>query len=498
MVTMAAASALQCDLDASARTDCGELASDQTTCEASGCCWDPLDDGVSGPWCFYSKGDEPGSCFVFQNSTDTAPFSDSEVAAFQTNFLANVNVESVGAVVAAPDHDTPGGNYYYHWMRDGALSMRSLWANPKLDRDTVSTYLQSYAKWVIGRQSAVAVHDGVDVRVEPKFEIPDGTVFDGSWCRPQNDGPGLRAITLMFYAEELLEADAKDSFVTENLWTGDSSSLNGGAIKFDLDWVVDGWDSNTCDLWEEVQSSDFFWNRVTMKKAMLMGSAFATKMGDDASASKYAEIAAAIDAKLDSHWLGTFVAEETNRQKDGAVLVGFNNGFDESDGKYAPTSVEVASTVNVYNTAFCSEYKINTDDSASEVPGVLIGRYPGDNYAGGNPWVLSTAAMAQLLYRAASYTLSNGVPTDEALEQFSAGLNVDFPADAKGISQTLAAAGDSVMLRLKEHVGGDDGHLDEQIDRNTGEQMSAKDLTWSYAEVLNAMAARSEWEVAYN
>ena len=36
MVTMSAASALQCDLDASARTDCGELASDQTTCEGEG------------------------------------------------------------------------------------------------------------------------------------------------------------------------------------------------------------------------------------------------------------------------------------------------------------------------------------------------------------------------------------------------------------------------------------------------------------------------------
>ena len=37
-----------------------------------------------------------------------------------------------------------------------------------------------------------------------------------------------------------------------------------GVIKHDLDWVVTGWDSNTCDLWEEVQSTDFFWNRVTV------------------------------------------------------------------------------------------------------------------------------------------------------------------------------------------------------------------------------------------
>jgi glucoamylase len=352
--------------------------------------------------------------------------------------------------------------------------------------------MEKYAEWVIGRQGVSQVHDDTDVRTEPKFEIPTGEVFDGAWCRPQNDGPGLRAITLMKFAESLIDAGDK-AYVAANLWTNDDSNLKGGAVKWDLDYVVDGWDSNTCDLWEEVRSSDFFWNRVTMKKAMITGAAFAEQMGDSKSASTYAATAAKIDAALDSHWKGTFVAEEDNRQKDGAVLVGFNNGFDVSDARYAPTSLEVASTLNEFNTAFCTEYAVNTADSAANVPGVLIGRYPGDSYAGGNPWVLTTAALAQVLYRAASYTLENGAPAADALEQFSAALNTDFGSDVAGIAETFAAAGDSVMLRLKEHVGEDGGHLDEQLDRNSGAQISAKDLTWSYAEVLNAMSARDAY-----
>jgi glucoamylase len=104
--------------------------------------------------------------------------------------------------------------------------------------------------------------------------------------------------------------------------------------------------------------------------------------------------------------------------------------------------------------------------------------------------VLTTAALAQVLYRAASYTKVNGAPEADALAQFEAALNVDFPESVDGIAEVFAAAGDSVMLRLKEHVGDDDGHLDEQLDRSDGSQMSAKDLTWSYAEVLNAMQAR--------
>lgn len=39
-------------------------------------------------------------------------------------YEANLNIEGKGGVVAAPDHNTPGGSYYYHWMRDGALSMK--------------------------------------------------------------------------------------------------------------------------------------------------------------------------------------------------------------------------------------------------------------------------------------------------------------------------------------------------------------------------------------
>lgn len=47
-----------------------------------------------------------------------------------------------------------------------------------------------------------------------------------------------------------------------------------------------------------------------------------------------------------------------------------------------------------------------------------------------------------------------------------------------------------MLQRLRHHVEGDGFHLFEQIDENNGSQMSAEDLTWSYAEVLNAMHSR--------
>lgn len=44
-----------------------------------------------------------------------------------------------------------------------------------------------------------------------------------------------------------------------------------------------------------------------MKKAMLAGATFARNMGDDDSASKYADTAAKINETLyNNHWTGTF------------------------------------------------------------------------------------------------------------------------------------------------------------------------------------------------
>lgn len=45
---------------------------------------------------------------------------------------------------------------------------------------------------------------GIDIRVEVKYEIPSGDVFSGEWCRPQNDAPGLRSITLIKFMDIMM------------------------------------------------------------------------------------------------------------------------------------------------------------------------------------------------------------------------------------------------------------------------------------------------------
>ena len=58
-------------------------------------------------------------CNLAYDSKGVAPFSDEDVATLRKYFLANIDIQGSGAVVAAPDHNTgPGGDYYFHWERD--------------------------------------------------------------------------------------------------------------------------------------------------------------------------------------------------------------------------------------------------------------------------------------------------------------------------------------------------------------------------------------------
>lgn len=437
------------------------------------------------------------NCFVsLASPLEDAPFDSEAVMGMRKHFLANLNVNGTGAVVAARGavpalHDCCPGGYTYHWMRDGALSMTALqelvdtnWSDS--DSQYAREALAAYIQWV-GRMQAQTDHDP---HVEPKWDISSGKPYEGGWCRPQTDGPGLRAQALM------LAATSADVSQVEELWK---------LVQFDLDWLAQGESTiglNTCDLWEETQDSNFLWNRVTMRAALLEGHKLAAQMGDDQRASTYLQ-AADFGAPLSDHLHAGYLTEcpadggsescvEYGKGIDGAVILSLVHGGWLVGKGIAPDLVDIARTVEAYNELFCGLYPVNSADSASGIPGVLYGRYAADAYGSagsdgkdaGNPWVLITASLAHLLYQASQV---DRALTAEELQAWGAALNVQ---DFGGSPRDFIAAGDAVMQRLSHHVSADGGHLFEQIDRNTGHQYNAEDITWSYAEVLTALKER--------
>ena len=86
---------------------------------------------------------------------------------------------------------------------------------------------------------------------EPKFEIPSGDPYTGGWCRPQTDGPALRAMALSKWGM-VLNNNGQSDTAKSDVWP---------LVSFDMEWVVENWASTGCDLWEEVRSDNFYFNR---------------------------------------------------------------------------------------------------------------------------------------------------------------------------------------------------------------------------------------------
>lgn len=101
---------------------------------------------------------------------------------------------------------------------------------------------------------------------------------------------------------------------------------------------------------------------------------------------------------------------------------------------------------------------------------------------------------AKSFYQGATATIeANGFQNSEDKAAWAELLNMENKnASTEEMAQAMLSAGDAVMYRLFQHVKDRDGHIDEQISKTTGVQTSAKDLTWSYANILSAMQERKK------
>lgn len=436
--------------------------------------------------------DASGSCFSLQEANfDAPPFDNASIAQMAKYFVNNLNINGTGAVIAARGdcpalHGSPGA-YHFHWMRDSALSMRALMETAELtgvDDSTVQHLVQNYMGWIENVTGGSA---------EPKWNLTTHKPFAHPWCRPQTDGPPLRASTLMAIHARYPAIDTWKLASADLDWIGGP----GSAVHFN---------SSSCDLWEEsMDEPNLLWNRVAMRAALLAGASVAKAKGDATRQAAYARAASELvgdpfaqhthpaNGSIPSYFTECPPAGYSDscgvydKQVDGAVILALVHANGAVTDAADPASAQVAKTVGAYNDAFCGAYPINRKG----LPGVLYGRYERDAYGGGNPWVLITAALANLLYRAASSSKATP-PPQEAVAAWQATFGKGFGYGKGGLPAAFVAAGDSVLRRLRSHVAAsDENHLWEQIDKKTGKQYNAKDLTWSYAETLGAIVERN-------
>jgi glucoamylase len=359
-----------------------------------------------------------------------------------------------GATIASPEQAVT--DYYYHWVRDSALTYMTV---HRLYEESSGSQKAMYLRRFLDFVDFSALIQTTSNLGKPKFEV-NGQPYTAPWCEPQYDGPALRAITMMAFAQTLTKEGHGDIVRTKIL----------PVLTKDIAIVKSAWRNTSCDLWEEIYG-DHFYTRMVQRRAMFEAEKIANLINQDAG-SLQSEVQA-ISAEILKHWdaqKGYFVAT-LNRTDglsyktsnlDASIVLAVLHGYTD-DGFLPLLDARVASSVQAVLHGF-TFYGVN---KTCQGLGPAIGRYPEDVYFGGNPWVLLTAATSQYFYRAYLEAIEKG---------------------DKSASLYLVQA-EQELARVKYHAP-NDGAFAEQIDRNTGYMISARDLTWSHTEVLETLHYR--------
>lgn len=391
-----------------------------------------------------------------------------------------------GAVVASPvpaSYD-PDPDYFFHWYRDSAVVIDALRVLHTAGQVGVEG-LRLFGEFVRfnaaltrldGRQLAATssqwrsrVAAGFVQFVRPDAELervhgdaiaaetrvnPDGTLDISNWGRPQNDGPPLRALTVLRWLRDV-SLDAEVRAASEAL------------LRADLRFTRAHGREACFDIWEEERGLHYFTLRVSAQ-ALADGADWLEARGERAEAGDCRAASRTIRGILDGYWLadrGYYRSrtldsgEPSAKELDIAVIFAALQAADDS-ATHSVRDPRIHATLGVLDSVFEADYPINHGRPATRGP--ALGRYRGDRYYSGGAYYFSTLAAAELCFRAAR---------------------------VNGGREALLARGDRYLETVRAFTP-ESGDMSEQFDQRTGEQTSAKHLAWSYAAFISCAASR--------
>ena len=399
-------------------------------------------------------------------------------------------VPAPGSVLASPvfaDWD-PEPDYFFHWIRDSAIVMRSVTLLMRAAATTAERrrWEQHFADFVSfsltlctpneATPLAASRHRPTTRRGYRKFLRPDGELrqltgdrllgeprfnADGSvdflrWSRPQYDGPALRALACL----DFLAAG------------GNASRELTRLLETDLRFTLDHADAPCIGPWEEPDENTHHYSvAVVQLGAVVYGRSWAGGGASWVAPTEWEAAEARLRAGLARHWVeeaGVYAAlrdaasHAADDLVDAAQLLAVLDAA-LPDGPHSVRDPRVHATQVAIERLFAREFPINHDLPPERAP--ALGRSRRDRYFGGGAWYPTTLAAAALCYRLAL------CPEQDRTEQLR--------------------RGDAFMRTVRALVP-PDGSLSEQVDRTTGQPTSARHLTWSYAAFVAAAWLRNE------
>jgi glucoamylase len=455
-----------------------------------------------------------------------------------------------GSVLASPETASydPNPDYFFHWLRDSAIvldALRTLIEQETLGPEAVG-YLDDFIEFSLGlcrlsgpeflarfplertrssdeksRHNDIALDRG-DFRAKAAPDAlkwlrsheelaqvvgdralgevrynADGSLDLIKWSRPQNDGPALRALTIMrFTALPAFREPGREDRVH-------------ALLDYDLDYTLAHWREPCFDLWEEV-SGRHYYTRAVQYAALADGAVWLAKRGDAARAQKCKEAAHELLGCLADHfdaatgvYLSRLPGAETPatappRRLDIATPLAAVHAR-RPEGPHSVLDPAQLNTLARIEETFDAEYPINRGRDADCA--AALGRYSGDVYYSGGAYYFSTLGAAEFYYRFAE-AIAKGLPVPISADNRAAlaallregeqALAGDFIGEE--LRQRLFAAmldrGDAYMATVRKFVP-DSGELSEQFSQQDGKQTSAKNLAWSYACFITAFVARA-------
>ncbi|EXJ58904.1 hypothetical protein A1O7_06334 [Cladophialophora yegresii CBS 114405] len=406
-----------------------------------------------------------------------------------------VNGARPGVVVASPSKVNP--DYFYTWTRDSALTYTMLideliFGNLTL-RTTIEDYTAAQAVLQTVTNPSGSLWPAGDGLGEAKF-YTNLTRYDGTWGRPQRDGPALRAIAFMTLAPVLFHLNETDLY----------KQIYWPLVLNDLRYVGQYWNQTGYDLWEEVHGSSFF-TIANQHRALVQGALLAEQL--NTTCRPCAQAPQLLCFLQNNFWNASGGYLTANINANQVMRSGINadpilasiSVFDANAtcdaGDFQPCNSRVLATHKALVDSFRTLYPINNNASAPNA--VLVGRYPEDTYYGGNPWPLCTFAAAEVLYDAVHQINRTGTLTvDNDSLAFFQDISPNITAGnytgtaLTGILANMTTYADGFVSAVQQFLP-PNGSISEQFNRTTGESTSASRLTWSFASFVTMARRRA-------
>ncbi|HTN97977.1 MAG TPA: glycoside hydrolase family 15 protein [Nordella sp.] len=387
-----------------------------------------------------------------------------------------------GSIVASPVLAAwnPDPDYFFQWFRDSAVvidALRVLQEDNTLGVEAL-THFHDFVRFSLSLPHQAAARGQTlpdfqqylrpdaelaamrpeDVAAETRVN-PDGTLDISRWSRPQHDGPALRLLALLRW----LTSDAPLNAQCR----ADAARL----AKADIDFILRHQGEPAFDMWEEEQGQHYYTLRA--EATALVKATTWLDAQDDTRAEACRAAVSTLQRRLDAFWreqdgfYSSRLSGNPGKYLDMSVIFAVIHADDEGP-LHTLRDVRMLATLRKLEALFDRLYAINHGRPANRAP--AMGRYEGDVYFSGGAYYFSTLAAAEFYFRLAA-------------------------ENSGAMAQRYFAQGDGFLETVRAFTP-DSGELSEQFDRNTGQQTSAKELAWSYAAFITAIAARNSCDEA--